>query len=132
GNTDCHTILRGSSSGPNYTKTHVENTRLAMEKAGVRANVMIDCSHGNSLKDHRNQPKVCLDLGKQIAAGDDALVGVMIESNICEGKQALTDKNHNDLKYGVSITDACVDFETTEKMLFYLGEAVKARRSIRN
>jgi 3-deoxy-7-phosphoheptulonate synthase len=129
GNPDCHIILRGSNSGPNYSKEHVEGAKAVCAKAGIRANIMIDCSHGNSTKDHRNQPKVCADLAQQIAAGEDALIGVMIESNINEGKQSVPEAGPAALKYGVSITDACVDFAVTEDMLNTLAEAIKTRRA---
>ncbi|KAI8882751.1 3-deoxy-7-phosphoheptulonate synthase [Backusella circina FSU 941] len=129
GNPDCHIILRGSNSGPNYAKEHVESAKAVCAKAGIRANIMIDCSHGNSSKDHRNQPKVCADLAEQIAAGEDALIGVMIESNINEGKQNVPEAGPAALKYGVSITDACVDFAVTEDMLNNLAEAIKTRRA---
>ncbi|GAA5801997.1 3-deoxy-7-phosphoheptulonate synthase [Helicostylum pulchrum] len=132
GNSDCHVILRGSNEGPNYSKEHVKGARAVCEKAGIRANIMIDCSHGNSSKDHRNQPKVSKDLADQIAAGDDALVGVMIESNINEGKQSVPEAGPAALKYGVSITDACVDFATTEVMLDELADAIKRRRCLRH
>lgn len=131
GNPDCHIILRGSNDGPNYAAEHVQKARAAMEKAGLRPTIMIDCSHGNSSKDHRNQPKVCQNLGEQIAAGEDSLVGVMIESHINEGKQSVPEAGPTALKYGVSITDACVDFETTEQMLSGLAESIKARRAAR-
>ncbi|KAI8646592.1 3-deoxy-7-phosphoheptulonate synthase [Parasitella parasitica] len=132
GNPDCHVILRGSNEGPNYSKEHVEKASAACEKAGIRANIMIDCSHGNSSKDHRNQPKVCKDLGDQIASGNKALIGVMIESNINEGKQSVPESGPASLKYGVSITDACVDFKTTEEMLEALANSVIARRALGN
>jgi 3-deoxy-7-phosphoheptulonate synthase len=131
GNPDCHVILRGSNDGPNYAAEHVQKARTAMEKAGLRPNIMIDCSHGNSSKDHRNQPKVCQNLGEQIAAGENSLVGVMIESHINEGKQSVPEAGPAALKYGVSITDACVNFETTEKMLDDLAESIKKRRASR-
>ncbi|KAG1225306.1 hypothetical protein G6F68_019953 [Rhizopus microsporus] len=102
-----------------------------MEKAGLRPNIMIDCSHGNSSKDHRNQPKVWQNLGEQIAAGENSLGGVMIESHINEGKQSVPEAGPAALKYGVSITDACVNFETTEKMLDDLAESIKKRRASR-
>ncbi|KAI8984163.1 3-deoxy-7-phosphoheptulonate synthase [Mycotypha africana] len=130
GNPDCHIILRGSNDGPNYSAEHVEKAKAACEKAKIRPNIMIDCSHGNSSKDHRNQPKVCSDVAQQVASGNQAITGVMIESNINEGKQSVPEEGPSALKYGVSITDACVDFETTEKMLDELAQAVKARRAL--
>ncbi|KAJ8658680.1 3-deoxy-7-phosphoheptulonate synthase [Lichtheimia ornata] len=129
GNPDCHVILRGANSGPNYSAEHVSQAVAALEKAGVSKSIMVDCSHGNSSKDHRNQPKVAHDLAQQIAAGNKSLVGLMIESHINEGKQSVPAEGPAALKYGVSITDACVDFDTTVKMLDELADAVKARRS---
>jgi 3-deoxy-7-phosphoheptulonate synthase len=130
GNPDCHIILRGANDGPNYSAEHVKKASAAMEKAGLRPSIMIDCSHGNSSKDHRNQPKVSRDLAEQIAAGDKGLVGVMIESNINEGKQSVPKEGPAALKYGVSITDACVDFAVTEDMLDELANAIKTRRAL--
>ncbi|KAI8997365.1 3-deoxy-7-phosphoheptulonate synthase [Pilobolus umbonatus] len=128
GNSDCHVILRGSNDGPNYSSEYVKKTGEQMKKAGLRPNVMIDCSHGNSTKDHRNQPKVSKDVAQQLTAGEESLVGVMIESNINEGKQNIPEAGPSGLKYGVSITDACVDFSTTENMLDELAQAIQARR----
>ncbi|KAJ2371488.1 3-deoxy-7-phosphoheptulonate synthase [Coemansia sp. RSA 2607] len=93
---------------------------------------MVDCSHGNSSKDHRNQPKVCSDIAKQVAAGNQSIVGVMIESNINEGRQNIPSEEEGGvkaLKYGQSITDACVSWEQTVPMLKELAEAVRARRA---
>ncbi|KAI8059243.1 3-deoxy-7-phosphoheptulonate synthase [Gongronella butleri] len=131
GNPDCHVILRGSNSGPNYEEDHIKSAKAQMQKAGVRPNIMIDCSHGNSNKDHRNQPKVADNLCQQIAKGEDAIIGMMIESNINEGNQKVPAEGPAALKYGVSITDACVDFDTTVDMLHNLANAVKARRALR-
>ncbi|KAI8376044.1 3-deoxy-7-phosphoheptulonate synthase [Radiomyces spectabilis] len=128
GNPDCHVILRGSNDGPNYEREHIEKAKAQLVKAGLRPNIMVDCSHGNSNKDHRNQPKVAENLGQQISAGETAIMGLMIESHINEGKQSVPKEGPSGLKYGVSITDACVDFETTETMLDELAQAVKARR----
>ncbi|KAJ1935114.1 3-deoxy-7-phosphoheptulonate synthase, partial [Linderina macrospora] len=92
GNPLCHIILRGGNSGPNYGAEWVAKISEQISKAGVVDNIMIDCSHGNSSKDHRNQPKVSSDIAKQIAAGNKAIVGVMIESNIAEGRQNIPDE----------------------------------------
>lgn len=129
GNPDCHVILRGSNTGPNYSHEFVAKAEADLAKAGVHPNIMIDCSHGNSQKDHRNQPKVTKDICSQLEAGDRHIIGVMIESHINEGKQSVPAEGPANLKYGVSITDACVNFETTIEMLENLAEAVKARRS---
>ncbi|KAJ1943298.1 3-deoxy-7-phosphoheptulonate synthase [Linderina pennispora] len=131
GNPLCHIILRGGNSGPNFGAEWVAKISEQISKAGVVDNIMIDCSHGNSSKDHRNQPKVSSDIAKQIAAGNKAIVGVMIESNIAEGRQNIPDEANGGaaaLKYGQSITDACVSWEQTVPMLQELAEAVRARR----
>ena len=92
---------------------------------------MIDCSHGNSRKNHENQPSVLDDISEQVASGNNGIMGVMIESNINAGKQSFTGNGLSDLKYGVSITDACVDWETSVQMLETLAAAVEKRRQIR-
>ncbi|KAG0172132.1 Phospho-2-dehydro-3-deoxyheptonate aldolase amt16 [Apophysomyces sp. BC1034] len=130
GNPDCHVILRGGNDGPNFEKEHIEKSKAGLIKAGLRPNIMVDCSHGNSNKDHRNQPKVAKNLAEQMEAGDHSIIGLMIESHINEGKQNVPKEGPEGLKYGVSITDACVDFETTEDILNVLANAVKARRSL--
>ncbi|CAO3592587.1 unnamed protein product [Absidia cylindrospora] len=129
GNPDCHVILRGSTGGANFEKDHIVGAKAQMIKAGLRPNIMVDCSHGNSNKDHRNQPKVSENLCQQIIAGETAIVGLMIESHINEGKQNVPSEGPAALKYGVSITDACVDFDSTVEMLQGLSNAVKSRRS---
>ena len=85
GNEDCFVILRGGKKGTNYDKESIREAKEALEKKGLRKRLMVDCSHGNSLKDHRNQAKVAKDLATQIESGDEAIMGVMIESNINEG-----------------------------------------------
>lgn len=85
GNEDCFVILRGGKSGTNYDKKSIADAKTSLEKKGLRQRLMVDCSHGNSLKDHRNQPKVVDDLAGQIEQGEEAIMGVMIESNINEG-----------------------------------------------
>jgi 3-deoxy-7-phosphoheptulonate synthase len=128
GNKFCHAILRGGHQGPNYFSQCVQETKAMMEKKGLIPNIMIDCSHGNSQKNHKNQPKVAKDICQQLLEGEDSVIGLMIESNLFEGNQKLPSSGSADLKYGVSITDACVDLECTEYMLRELSEAVKARR----
>ncbi|CCO30180.1 3-deoxy-7-phosphoheptulonate synthase [Rhizoctonia solani AG-1 IB] len=91
---------------------------------------MVDCSHGNSSKNHNNQPKVCADICSQLVAGETAITGVMIESNINPGRQDVPAEGPSGLKYGVSITDACIDWETTVETLNALNEAAKQRRAI--
>jgi 3-deoxy-7-phosphoheptulonate synthase len=125
GNQDGHIILRGGASGTNFSKEHVDIAVEKMNKSGVKTKVMIDCSHGNSNKDHRNQKNVLKDICGQIATNSDVF-GVMIESNLVAGNQ---DINKKPLQYGQSVTDKCVDFEETIEMLKMLSDAVKARRA---
>ena len=126
GNDACHLILRGASGGPNYDAAAVADAAGALAKAGLNNGLMIDCSHGNSRKDHRNQPAVAADVGAQIAAGSTAIAGVMLESHLKEGNQSHAEKAS--LVYGQSITDACISWETTEPILTELAGAVRARR----
>jgi 3-deoxy-7-phosphoheptulonate synthase len=122
GNKDCHIILRGSNKGPNYEGEAVDEAIALLEKNNFPTQLMVDCSHGNSNKDYSRQPLVAANIGEQIAAGSRALAGVMIESNLEEGNQKKPEK------YGVSITDACISWETTLPVLEGLAQAVKARR----
>lgn len=115
GNPHCHVILRGGKS-PNYDAASVAACEKELQKAGLDENVMIDCSHGNSNKDHKNQQLVMDAVAEQIRAGNKSIIGVMIESNLEEGNQPIPD-DLADLKYGVSVTDACIDWATTETML---------------
>ncbi len=126
GNDACHVILRGSSQGPNYSAEQIAEVVGALEKAGMPPYVMVDCSHGNSSKDHRNQPKVAEALAQQIEAGSTAIAGVMVESNLVEGNQSV--KPGEDLVFGQSITDACLDWETTTQVLERLATAVRSRK----
>ncbi|KAI9003264.1 3-deoxy-7-phosphoheptulonate synthase [Gaertneriomyces semiglobifer] len=137
GNDSCHIILRGGHDGPNYSAEHIRNYVAQINKAGVRSNLMIDCSHGNSKKDHNRQGLVAEDVSKQLAstAPDstaDHIMGVMIESNLSEGRQNMPKEGPAALKYGVSITDACISWEQTVKVLDTLREGVKARRANRS
>tara|TARA_R110002096_G_scaffold147671_21_gene307780 strand:- start:944 stop:2002 length:1059 start_codon:yes stop_codon:yes gene_type:complete len=127
GNDSCHVILRGGAKGPNFDEENVAATVALLEKAGMPPHVMIDCSHGNSEKDHNRQPLVAEELAKRISAGDKHLVAVMIESHLKAGNQPLKDPKN--LEYGQSITDACVDWDTTVKMLDGLAESVRNRRT---
>ncbi|KAG1851883.1 3-deoxy-7-phosphoheptulonate synthase [Suillus subalutaceus] len=131
GNQDVHVILRGGTKGPNFASEHVRAASKSIEKArpANHASIMIDCSHGNSQKNHNNQPKVVDDICSQLAAGDKNVTGVMIESHINSGRQDVPAEGPGALKHGVSITDACVDWECTVGMLDKLNAAVKARRN---
>ena len=126
GNPDCHVILRGGKQ-PNYSKADVDAACALLKAAGLREQVMIDCSHANSSKQHQRQIEVAHDIAAQLAAGDARIVGVMIESNLQEGRQDLV--AGQPLKPGVSVTDACIGFEQTVPVLHALAEAVRARRA---
>ena len=126
GNPLGHVVLRGGSAGPNHDAASVKRCAVALAKAGLPSNVMVDCSHANSAKDPARQPAVLDDVLTQIEAGDEALFGVMIESNIGFGNQPLTDRAS--LEYGVSITDGCIDWETTRTALLDAAERVRRVR----
>lgn len=128
GNEHGFVILRGGSSGTNFDKESVKGTREALRKKDQKEVMMIDCSHGNSQKNHRNQPKVAQTIGDQLREGETAIVGVMIESNINEGNQKVPPEGPSGLKKGVSITDACIDWDTTVDVLNQLADAVRTRR----
>jgi len=115
GNPHCHVILRGGKE-PNYDRESVAACETELQKAGLVDNLMIDCSHGNSRKDPQNQIPVLRDIAEQIAEGNKSIIGVMLESNLEAGNQPIPD-DLTDLKPGVSITDACIDWETTESLL---------------
>ncbi|KAG9125313.1 hypothetical protein FRC07_008149 [Ceratobasidium sp. 392] len=131
GNRDVHVILRGGTKGPNYSAEYVQPAATAIKKArpSDHPSIMVDCSHGNSSKNHNNQPKVCADICSQLAAGETSITGVMIESNINPGRQDVPAEGPSGLKYGVSITDACIDWDTTVETLNALNEAAKQRRA---
>jgi len=126
GNADCHVILRGGKT-PNYDAASVDAACHAIAAAGLRPCVMIDASHGNSSKRHENQPKVIEDIAAQLAAGDRRIVGVMVESHLRAGRQEW--RPGQPLVYGQSITDACIDWETSVAVLERLATAVEERRS---
>jgi 3-deoxy-7-phosphoheptulonate synthase len=129
GNESCHLILRGGKTGPNYEKASIDESAAMLREQNLPESVMVDCSHGNSLKDFRNQPLVAKSLAHQIAAGCKVITSVMIESNLVEGNQKLT-KDLKALKHGQSITDACLGWEDTVETLEVLAEAVRARRNV--
>jgi 3-deoxy-7-phosphoheptulonate synthase len=129
GNADCHLILRGGRQ-PNYDAASVAAAYAALRAAGLREQVMIDLSHANSSKKFERQIEVGADVAGQIAAGDAGIIGVMIESHLEAGRQDLAPgQTKADLKYGVSITDACLGWTQTEPLLQSLAEAVRARRA---
>lgn len=128
GNDSCHIILRGGSNGPNYDEANIAETVKCLKEQNLPPYLMVDCSHGNSRKDFRNQPLVVKALANQIEKGSSAISSVMIESNLVEGNQSLGDGDLSKLTYGQSVTDACISWETTEDVLEDLAAAVKKRR----
>jgi 3-deoxy-7-phosphoheptulonate synthase len=124
GNPDCHVVLRGGAAGPNYTATSVESALGRMRKAGQQARVVIDASHGNSGKDHVRQARVAAEIAERIGGGEQGVVGVMLESFLEAGRQEIGP----DMVYGRSVTDACMDWDTTAGLLGELAKAVTARR----
>ena len=127
GNDDCHVILRGGRQ-TNYSKAEVDATCARLKAAGLREQVMIDVSHANSSKQHQRQIAVAADVATQVAAGDQRIMGLMIESHLNEGRQDIIPGQP--LKHGVSVTDACISFEQTVPVLRGLAEAVQARRKL--
>jgi 3-deoxy-7-phosphoheptulonate synthase len=126
GNPDCHVILRGGRAGPNYDPASVTKALEVIEGAGTPRRVVIDASHGNSHKDYRRQPVVALAIAEQVADGERAIAGVMLESFLIAGRQEPGDPAG--LVYGQSVTDACMDFSATESVLETLAAAVHLRR----
>jgi len=129
GNPDAHVILRGGSrTGPNYGADFVADAETRLQKAGISTRLMIDCSHGNSSKDHRRQSLVAADIAEQVSRGSKIIGGVMIESHLVEGRQDW--KGRDASTYGCSITDACISFEQTIPILQQLAESVRQRRAL--
>lgn len=124
GNPYAHIVLRGGSNGPNYDSVHVALCEKELAKAGVSPNIMIDTSHANSNKDPALQPLVAENVGNQIVEGNKSIIGLMIESNIGFGNQSIPE-DLSQLQYGVSVTDGCIDWETTEKCILELRDKVK-------
>lgn len=116
GNQDGHVILRGGGGKPNYDSLNVALAEKALAKAGVEEILIVDCSHANSNKDYSLQPLVAKDVFHQVIEGNKSIIGIMLESHLNEGNQA-ADLPKNELKYGVSITDACINWDTTSQLL---------------
>jgi 3-deoxy-7-phosphoheptulonate synthase len=125
GNEDCHIILRGGRE-PNYDAAHVDEAARQLEAAGLPPRLMIDFSHGNSSKEFKRQLEVGADVAAQVAAGDSRIMGAMIESHLCEGRQDVVAGQA--LQQGQSITDACIGWEDSERLLEQLAAAVRQRR----
>lgn len=123
GNRYAHVVLRGGSKGPNYSREHVASCAKALQERGLPPNIMVDCSHANSSKDHDRQPIVLRDVAEQILHGDTSIIGVMLESHINAGNQKLG-ADPSQLAYGTSITDACIDWDTTATVLRQLAETL--------
>ena len=127
GNKSCHIILRGSSDGPNCDSDSVNETSKLLKDNDLPGQLMVDCSHGNSLKDYKRQVSVAENLSEQLANGSKNIASVMIESNLVEGNQKIS-SNLSNLVYGQSVTDSCVGLEDTEKILSMFADAVQKRR----
>jgi 3-deoxy-7-phosphoheptulonate synthase len=128
GNSDCHIILRGGSK-PNYDSASVDAAAADLARTGVSQRMMIDASHANSSKKPENQPQVVADVARQISGGEQRIMGVMIESNLIGGRQDVAPGMA--LTYGQSITDGCIDWNTTVSTLNVLADAVAARRELK-
>ena len=125
GNPDTHLVLRGGHSGPNFSHTHVANARAGLEKNGIPARLMVDCSHANSGKDPLRQPDVFNDVLEQRLGGDRSLIGMMLESHLFEGCQPLS----GHLRYGVSVTDGCLGWDATETLLRTAAGQLRQQRT---
>ncbi|RKP35089.1 3-deoxy-7-phosphoheptulonate synthase [Dimargaris cristalligena] len=130
GNRFCHVILRGGNDGPNYDADHVERVAQQLQAAGLPKRIMIDCSHGNSSKKFERQIMVAEDIKNQLTSArtGDSIIGVMIESHLVEGRQDIPAEGPAGLRYGQSITDACINWDDTVRVLDMLREGVQARR----
>jgi 3-deoxy-7-phosphoheptulonate synthase len=125
GNAHGHIVLRGGNSGPNYSKDHIAECEEALLNAGLATNIMVDCSHANSEKNPALQSTVARDVAAQIVAGNRSIVGLMLESNLEAGSQSIS-KDSSALRYGVSITDGCISWATTEALICELAESLRA------
>jgi 3-deoxy-7-phosphoheptulonate synthase len=126
GNPDCHVVLRGGTSGPNYSPAHIAQTEALLAKAGLPKAILVDCSHDNSSKQPERQPEVVQALLAQIAGGNTSIMGAMIESNLEGGNQSFPQPKEK-LRYGVSITDGCIDWATTETLIHDVHAALAPR-----
>ncbi|KAB0669506.1 3-deoxy-7-phosphoheptulonate synthase [Oryzomonas sagensis] len=128
GNPDVHIVLRGGSRKVNYTPEDIAATEESLKKNGLFPTIMVDCSHGNSNKDYQKQPEVLESVIQQVMDGNSSISGVMIESNLEAGSQKIP-ADPSQLKYGVSITDACIDWSTTERIILAAHDRLrKAKR----
>jgi 3-deoxy-7-phosphoheptulonate synthase len=123
GNPDLHVVLRGGASGHNYSAEHVARAAALAAGEGIRRSVLVDCSHDNSGKDHRGQAAVCRAVSSQFLHGQEAILGMLVESHLRPGRQTWTATGS--LARGVSITDACIGWEETESLLFEVARSVR-------
>jgi len=126
GNPDAHLVLRGANTGPNWDEASVAQAAQALKDAGLAPRLVIDCSHGNSAKDYRRQPEVAAGIAAQLAAGSRSIAGVMLESHLVEGRQDITNGRAG-LRYGQSVTDGCIGWDSTMSVLEGLAEAMRSR-----
>ena len=131
GNPYAHVVLRGGSDGPNYDSAHVSKCEKALAEGEVGSNIMIDCSHANSSKNPDIQPQVLSDITHQIVEGNKSIIGVMLESFLNSGNQPIPE-NLETLKYGISVTDACMDWATTEKSILEMSKKLSKILIARN
>ena len=131
GNRYGHVVLRGGSGGPNYDSVHIALCEEALEKASLPRNIMVDCSHANSEKKPELQPLVADNVASQILEGNDSIIGLMLESNINAGNQSIP-SDLKELKYGVSVTDGCIDWSTTEHLLLSMADKLRGKLPERN
>jgi 3-deoxy-7-phosphoheptulonate synthase len=126
GNPDRHIVLRGGENGPNHCAADIDRAAALIAGEGIARPILIDCSHDNSNKDHTRQGRVCQDALAQVRAGDERIMGLMVESNLHAGRQ--TWMPDAALAYGISITDACIGWDETEALLFAMAAAVSGER----
>ncbi len=124
GNPYAHIVLRGGNEKPNYDSVSVSVCEQELSKAGVNTNIMVDCSHANSNKNHELQPLVMDNVSNQILEGNQSIVGIMVESNLLAGNQKLS-PNRDEMEYGKSVTDACIDWQTTENAIMAMYDKLK-------
>ena len=127
GNGDTHLVLRGGHSGPNFDEDSVAKARDTLLRQGIAQRIMVDCSHANSGKDHTRQPAVVAEVAAQVAGGNRHIIGLMLESFLLDGNQAL--KSQTELTYGLSVTDACMSWERTQPLFDVLAQSVRDRRA---
>ena len=124
GNHAAHIVLRGGNGKPNYDAISISNCEKQLEIANLSTNIMVDCSHANSNKDHTLQPRVIENIAEQIADGNRSIIGLMMESNLEAGNQKMTPSG-KDLQYGVSVTDACMSWNKTQETLAAMAKRIR-------